>query len=124
MADRTLHAIVMSDAEGRIRHWSAGAEKLFGHDAEEALGRSLDLIVPPDFREKHWAGFRRAMSTGVCNADRSATNLPVLCKDGVVRAFPARFVFLLDARDQPAGALAIYGERAGAEEVFGPILEL
>lgn len=58
------HAIVISDREVRIHVWSPGAEKLFGYRASEALGQSLDLIVPPKFRERHWAAFHAARESG------------------------------------------------------------
>ncbi len=87
-----------------------------------AIGCSLDLIVPPDLRAAHWSGFHRAMSTGTCRLDRAATNLPVLHADGSVRVLPARFVFLTDSRDEPAGAAAVYGDPVGGEEAWGPIL--
>ena len=123
MADNPhVHAIVMSDTEGFIRHWNGGAERLFGYSAAEAEGQSLDLIVPREYRERHWEGFRNAMRTGKCKLDRAATNLPVLCKDGTVQAFPARFVFLQDARNQVAGAMGIYSTPEGSEQPFGPIV--
>jgi PAS domain S-box-containing protein len=75
-----VHAIVMSDTEGFIRHWNDGAERLFGYSAAEVEGQSLDLIVPGEYCERHWAGFRHAMRTGECKLDRAATNLPVKCK--------------------------------------------
>ena len=62
------------------------------------------------------------MESGECRLDRAATNLPVVHADGAERVLPARFVFLTDARDQPVGAMAIYAEPAGGEQVWGPIL--
>jgi len=122
MGDGTpIGAVVMGGPDGRIRFWSAGAEELFGYTASEAVGQSLDLIVPEPFRARHWAGFNRAMSTGECKLDRAATNLPVRCKDGSVLAFPARFVFLTDARDEVVGAMGIYAARDGSEQPFGPV---
>lgn len=116
--------MVLADVEGRIRHWSDGAERLFGWTRADAEGQSLDLIVPPDLRERHWNGFHRAMRTGESKADGATSNLPVSCKDGSVRPFPARFLFLRDARNRPVGAMAIYAARSGAEVSFGPILDL
>ena len=119
---RYLYAIVISDTQGLIRHWDDGAEHFFGYSATEAEGRPLDLIVPPEYRQRHWAGFRKAMSTGECASDRAATNLPVLCKDGTVRVFPARFMFLQDARNRAVGAMGIYSAPMGSEQPFGPII--
>ena len=89
-----VHAIVLSDTEGLIRYWNDGAERFFGYSAAEAEGQSLDLIVPREYRERHWAGFCNVIRTGECKLGRAATNLPVMCNDGTVRVFPARFVFL------------------------------
>ena len=116
-------AIVMAGRDGRITHWNDGAEALFGFTSADALGQSLDLVVPEDFRARHWAGFHRAMETGQCNLDRAATNLLVRCADGTVRPFPARFVFLTDARDAVIGAIGLYTMPRGGEQPFGPILE-
>ena len=115
-------AVVLADTAGRITAWDPGAERLFGHPAAHAVGCSLDLIVPPELRTAHWAGFHRAMATGTCRLDRAATNLPVLHADGSVRVLRARFVFLTDARDEPVGAAAVYGEPVGGEEAWGPVL--
>jgi PAS domain S-box-containing protein len=57
-------AIVYADADGVIRFWNAGAERIFGYAEAEALGQSLDLIVPERLRARHWEGFRQVMRTG------------------------------------------------------------
>jgi len=116
------HAVVFADAEGVIRHWSRGAERLFGYTAAEAVGRSLDLIVPERFRDRHWAGFRRAVGSGKARNNGGKTNIPVLCRDGTVRPLPGTFVFLTDAYDVGVGAIAIWSDPVGGEEVFGPVL--
>lgn len=57
-------AIIVADREGVIRFWNASAERLFGFTAQEALGRTLDIIIPEPQRARHWAGFQRVMETG------------------------------------------------------------
>ena len=57
-------ALVVADAEGTIRLWNAGAERIFGFSAAEALGRSLDIIMPENLRQRHWDGYARTMRTG------------------------------------------------------------
>lgn len=115
-------ALVRSDLEGLIVEWDAGAEAFFGYSREEAIGKTLDLIVPEEFQDRHWAGFHNAITTGVCRMDRATTNVPVRCKDGQVRPFPGRFVFLQDARDSVVGVIALYAQRQGSEIPFGPIV--
>jgi PAS domain S-box-containing protein len=99
-------ALVMTDAEGVIRYWSDGAQALTGHPAATAVGGSLDLIVPPDYRERHWAGFRAAMASGTAKFEGGSANIPVLCADGIVRRWPGRFTLIRDARGRAVGAAA------------------
>jgi PAS domain S-box-containing protein len=120
----SVNAIVMSDVTGTIVHWNDGARILFGYTSAEAVGESLDLIVPQEYRERHWNGFRAAIASGVCRLDRATTNIPVRCKDGTVSAFPGRFVFLQSARKEVLGAIALYSARHGTERPFGQIVPL
>src|SRR5205085_4624060 len=54
-------AIVYADAAGVIRFWNAGATRIFGYESGEALGASLDLIVPERLRPRHWQGYDEVM---------------------------------------------------------------
>lgn len=54
-------AIVYSDAKGVIRLWNEGAARTFGFSGEEALGQSLDLIIPERLRARHWQGYDEVM---------------------------------------------------------------
>ncbi len=57
--------LVASDRAGHIVLWNSGAERIFGYSADEAVGRTLDLIIPEPFRERHWQGYRAVMESGV-----------------------------------------------------------
>lgn len=57
-------AIVASDADGIIRFWNPGAERIFGFASCEAIGQSLDIIIPERLRARHWVGYRHVMATG------------------------------------------------------------
>jgi PAS domain S-box-containing protein len=61
------HAVVSADREGIIREWNETAEHIFGHSAGQAIGQSLDLVVPEEERANHWRNFRRVMATGLLN---------------------------------------------------------
>jgi PAS domain S-box-containing protein len=54
-------AIILADCDGVIRLWNRAAEAMFGYGAAEAIGQTLDLIVPEPYRVAHWAGFSRAV---------------------------------------------------------------
>jgi PAS domain S-box-containing protein len=76
-------AIVACDRDGLIRFWNAGAERMFGHSAGDANGRSLDIIIPERLRERHWQGFREVMAGRESRYAEGATlAVPALRKDG------------------------------------------
>jgi PAS domain S-box-containing protein len=64
LASSMSDAVIYADAEGLIRFWNKGAERIFGFDAAEALGQSLDIIIPESLRGRHWAGYEKTMRTG------------------------------------------------------------
>jgi PAS domain S-box-containing protein len=105
------HAIVIADKSGTIRHWSRGAETLFGHGAADALGQKVDLIVPPEYRDQHWHGFHQAMATGTAKLDGQSTQIPVLSRDGTITMFPIALSLLRDAGKQVIGVMVIFGPR-------------
>src|SRR5256886_15996309 len=57
-------AVIYADDAGTIRRWNRAAADLFGYSAAEALGQSLDLIIPEHLRAAHWRGFEAAMRNG------------------------------------------------------------
>ncbi len=76
-------AIVLGDREGRIRIWNAGAEAIFGFTAAEAVGQSMDLIIPERLRGRHWEGYDKVMVTGVSRYGHGdLLAVPALRKDG------------------------------------------
>ncbi len=64
LAREAPDAIIYADGEGVIRFWNAGAERIFGFGEAEAVGASLDIIIPENLRARHWAGFDETMRTG------------------------------------------------------------
>jgi PAS domain S-box-containing protein len=62
--DQAGDAIIFADRSGTIRRWNGAAAALFGFTAEEALGQSLDLIIPERLRAAHWRGFDAAIAGG------------------------------------------------------------
>ena len=65
LIERIPDAVVYADRDGTIRFWNFGAERIFGFSKDEALGRSLDIIIPERFRNRHWDGYRQMMTTGL-----------------------------------------------------------
>ena len=69
-------AIVVTDPGGIIRLWNHGAERVFGHSAAQAVGESLDLIIPEKLRERHWAGYQQTMATGCTRYGNTLLSVP------------------------------------------------
>src|SRR3954451_22806536 len=92
-------AAVATDREGIITFWNPGAERIFGFAASEAVGRSLDLIVPDNLRARHWAGYRRVMATGESRYGHGdLLSVPALTKNGNRVSVEFTIVMLRDAR--------------------------
>jgi PAS domain S-box-containing protein len=76
-------AVVYADAEGVIRFWNEGAERMFGHAASDVLGQSLDVIIPVSLRQRHWDGYGKTMQTGVTRYGAGdLLSVPAIRKDG------------------------------------------
>ena len=91
-------AIIAAGADGAIIFWNPAATRIFGFSADEALGQSLDLIIPERFRARHWDGYRQVMVTGETKYAADVLRVPAVHKDG--RALSIAFtVSLMDAPD-------------------------
>jgi PAS domain S-box-containing protein len=75
-------AIVVAGPDGVIRFWNAGAEATFGHPSAEAIGKSLDLIIPEKLRARHWAGYDQVMASGHTKYGADSLRVPALHRDG------------------------------------------
>src|SRR3954462_230354 len=101
-------AIIATDRSGVVTFWNPGAERIFGFSAAEAVGQSLDLIVPDNLRTRHWAGYRHAMATGESRYGHGdLLSVPGLTKDGRRISVEFTIVMLQDAESRPAGTAAI-----------------
>jgi PAS domain S-box-containing protein len=101
-------AIVYADAEGVIRMWNRGATRIFGFAEAEALGCSLDLIIPESLRERHWQGYRATMRTGQSRyGDGQILSVPAVRKDGTRISVEFTIVAFKDDTGQMVGIAAI-----------------
>lgn len=101
-------AILTTDRDGAIRFWNPGAERIFGFTAEEALGRSLDLIIPERLRKRHWDGYRRSMESGRTRyGSGDLLSVPALRKDGRQISVEFTIIMLRDPAGQVTGVAAI-----------------
>ena len=99
--------VIFADRQGMVRLWNRAAETMFGYSADEALGQSLDLIVPERFRARHWEGYRHVMATGVTSYGQRLLAVPAMRKDGQRISIEFSIALLKDDRGEVTGAAAV-----------------
>ena len=108
LLDSGSDAIIATDREGLITFWNPGAERIFGFTAREAVGRSLDLIIPENLRARHWSGFRHTMETGTSRYGHGdLLSVPGLTKDGRRISVEFTIVLLRSETQAVAGTVAV-----------------
>jgi len=100
-------AIIFADQEGIIRLWNSGAESIFGYSGEEALGQSLDLIVPEKLRARHWEGYRTVMATGKTKYGKETLAVPAITKGDNRISIEFTIVLLTNDSGEPLGTAAV-----------------
>jgi PAS domain S-box-containing protein len=100
-------AIILSDREGIICFWNNGAEQMFGYTTAEAVGQSLDLIIPEKLRSRHWDGYGRVMATGETKYRTGLLSSPGVCRDGVQISLEFSMVLLHNSVGDMCGCAAI-----------------
>ncbi len=98
--DASADAILATDREGVIRFWNPGAARIFGFTQEEAVGASLDLIIPERLRKRHWDGWEQVIASGETRYGAGdLLAVPALTRDG--RQISVEFtIILLRGSDQ------------------------
>jgi PAS domain S-box-containing protein len=103
----TVDAVIYADVEGVIRLWNDAAQKVFGFERDDAVGASLDLIIPERLRDAHWRGYRAAMSSGTTRLGGRATLTKGIHKSGRSVYVEMSFSVVKDAANQVVGSVAI-----------------
>ena len=100
-------AVVVCDAAGAIIVWNDAAARMFGFTRDDALGKSLDLIIPERQRGRHWDGYNKSMATGQTRYGSDVLRVPALHKDG--RTLSIAFtVSLLQSPDGKVTGIAAF----------------
>ena len=107
LLDAIGDAVVVADRNGNITLWNAAATRLFGFDETEALGRSLDLIVPDRLRSRHNAGFGESMRTGTTRYGTQLLKVPAVHKDGRSLSIAFTVGMLFDENHEATGVAAV-----------------
>jgi PAS domain S-box-containing protein len=100
-------AIIVADAQEKIVLWNPAATRIFGYSEAEALGNTLDLIVPERQRQRHNEGYSKSMETGTTRYGTSLLKVPAKHKDGSMLSIAFTVGMLFDANQKANGVVAI-----------------
>ena len=100
-------ARLIADREGIIRYWNAGAERILGYSATDAIGQSLDLFIPEKLRGRHWEGYHRVMASGETKYKTGLLSSPGIRKDGSQVSLEFSMVLLHDENGAMQGCASI-----------------
>jgi PAS domain S-box-containing protein len=82
LVDTSAEAIMVCDAQGLITLWNAASERMFGFTKADAMGQSLDIIIPERQQARHWEGYHQTMASGITKYGASVLRVPAVHKDG------------------------------------------
>ena len=100
-------AVIASDPGGVITLWNPAAERIFGFTKAEALGQSLDLIIPEAQRKRHWDGYHKTMETGETRYATDVLRVPALHKNGHRLSVAFTVALLYSDERQVSGIVAV-----------------
>jgi PAS domain S-box-containing protein len=101
-------ALIAADKKGLIQFWNPGAERIFGFSEADAIGQSLDIIIPERLRQRHWDGYDRSMTTGQSRyGDSDLLAVPAIRKDGTTLSIEFTIMMLRDDDGEIVGIAAL-----------------
>jgi PAS domain S-box-containing protein len=100
-------AVVVTDGAGAIVLWNPAAERMFGYTEREALGASLDLIIPERLRQRHWDGYHETMRTGETKYGTTLLRVPAAHRDGTALSIAFTVAMIHDADGLPSAVAAV-----------------
>jgi PAS domain S-box-containing protein len=120
--DQIADAVIYANRSGAMVRWNRASTELFGRSAEEALGRSLNLIIPEHLRASHWRGFETAMTSGVMKLHGRPTLTRALHKSGRKLYVVMTFAIVKCREGEVLGSVAVtrdVTERMARERAAG-----
>ena len=111
LAERVLacmmEAVIHADRQGLIALWNPAAETMFGFSTAEAIGQSLDIIIPERLREAHWRGFHAAIASGKTRLNGRPTVTRALHKSGATLYVEMSFAMVCATSGEVIGSVAV-----------------
>jgi PAS domain S-box-containing protein len=102
LVEGSADAIMACDAAGKITLWNAASTRMFGYAQAEAIGQSLDIIIPERQQARHWEGYHVTMASGITKYGASVLRVPAVHKDGHMLSI----AFTVSMIHKPDGAVS------------------
>ena len=106
LLDQGPDAVIFAGTDGLVAYWNAAAERIFGHTSAAAMGQSLDIIIPEQYREAHWTAFDRALADGDTKYRGQSLATRSVRADGEKIYVELSFGIIKDAAGASIGAIA------------------
>lgn len=106
LVEQCPDAVIFADKAGTIQLWNPAAERIFGFQADDALGKNLNIIIPERLRDAHWRGFDHALAERATKYAGQALPTKAVRADGATIYVELSFAVILDDDGQALGALA------------------
>jgi PAS domain S-box-containing protein len=100
-------AVVVCDPSGAIILWNPAATRIFGFTEQDALGQSMDIIIPERLRKRHWDGYHETMRTGITKYGTDLLRVPATGKDGRQLSIAFTVALLPGADGKPAAIASV-----------------
>ena len=99
--------VIACDVAGTVVFWNAAATRIFGFSETEAVGQSLDLIIPPRQQQRHWDGYHKTLATGQTRYGNDVLRVPAVHKEGKPLSIAFTVALLHDAQGKVAAIAAV-----------------
>ena len=100
-------AVIAADARGAITLWNPAAVRMFGYEESEALGKSLDIITPHRYQQRHWDGYYKTMETGKTKYGHDLLKVPATHKDGHTLSIAFTVAMLFTPEEKVSAIVAV-----------------
>lgn len=107
MIEQMTDSVIYADDKGIIQVWNEASAHMFGFTADEAIGQSLDIIVPERLREPHWRGYYAALEAGRTKHGGKATRTKAINKAGETIFAEVSFCVVIDPATGAKGSVAV-----------------
>ena len=107
LVENAADAIMVCDAAGKITLWNAASTRMFGFTEAEAMGQSLDIIIPQRQQARHWEGYHVTMASGITKYGASVLRVPAVHKDGHTLSIAFTVSLMHDAVGNVSAIVAI-----------------